>query len=321
MSQNTDKSRGAQRREEQREQRTREESLAWWRSPGVLIFLFAVALMVAGWALIFRDTQRITSREGTIDGLYVKLQQARWVLDQMDHGENFQKPSVMMPDMPAWGLQRVTLDLAFENRTEETREFDGGEFVLVPQLGDEVLPMGANTGHAVLLPGQSFNTALHFDFDARNPHGRLMVEWRRDGESIYLPVPAPAEHYHLRPRGGEVALPPTADLVIPLGRASYGKRLYLGTYGCIACHGAIDSPGSNNVGPHLSGLTTRAETRLEGVPGKQYIYESIIYPNTFIAPECKRGPCGEPSAMPEYSSLMSIQDLADILVYLIDESG
>jgi len=181
--------------------------------------------------------------------------------------------------------------------------------------------MGANTGHAELLPGQSFNTALHFDFDTREPHGKLIVEWRHAGESVFLPIPEPAEHYHLRPRGGEVALPPTANLVMPLGRAAYGERLYLGTYGCVACHGPIDRPGTNAVGPHLAGLAGRATERLEEVPGEQYIYESIIYPNAFIAPECRSGPCSSPSAMPEYASLMSLQDLADLLVYLVEETG
>lgn len=291
---------------------------AWWRRPGVWLFLVVVGLAATGWALVLRETQRIPVEEATVSGLHVRLQEARWILDQMDHGENFQKPSTMMPDMPEWGKQRVTLDLAFYNESGRTQIFDGSEFHLVPEMGDEVPPIGAQVGRARIGPGQALNTALHFDFDTSQPHGRLRVEWRRGDESIYLPVPEPAEHYHLRPRGGEVALPPRAQLVLPLGDAERGRRLYDSKYGCVACHGDPDVPGSHNVGPHLGGIPTAAASRIEGKSAAQYVYESILEPGAFIAPECKNGPCQEPTAMPEYASLVTVQDLADLLVFLME---
>ena len=296
-------------------------SIPWWKNPGVLVFVVTVALALGGWALVFRATQRIPVEEATVGGLHLQLGGARWVLDQMDHGENFQKPSTMMPDMPEWGKQRVTLDLALENRSSHAQLFDGREFVLVPELGEEVPPIGAQTGRAQLGPGQTFNTTVHFDFDTSQPHGKLRVEWRRNGDSVFLPIPEPAEHYHLRPRGGEVALPPNAQLLLPIGRPERGKQLYDAVYGCVACHGDPQSPGTNNVGPHLSGIATSAAGRIEGMPPEQYIYESIIEPTAFIAPECKDGrPCTEPSAMPEYASLMDLQDIADVLRYLLEQS-
>ena len=46
---------------------------------------------------------------------------------------------------------------------------------------------------------------------------------------------------------------------------------------------------------------------------------SIIEPGAFIAPECKGGvPCDEPTAMPEYASLVNLQDAADLLGYLLE---
>lgn len=294
----------------------------WWKNPGVLVFFVTVLLALAGWMLVFRATQRIPVEEATLGGLYLQMDEARWILDQMDHGENFQKPSTMMPDMPEWGKQRVTLDLTFENRSNRTQTYDGREFHLVPELGDEVPPIGAQTGRAELGPGQTFNTAIHFDFDTTLPHGKLRVEWRRDGESVALPIPEPAEHYHLRPRGGEVTLPPNADLLLPIGRPDRGKQLFDGVYGCVACHGNPKTPGTNNVGPHLAAIGDEAADRIEGMPPAQYIYESIIEPGAFIAPECKEGrPCSEPTAMPEYASLMDLQDIADILVYLLEQKG
>lgn len=272
---------------------------------------------MVGWWFLLDTGRKIPVKEVTLDNLHLSLGQARWVLDQMDHGENFQKPSVMMPDMPDWGKQRVTVELTFFNRSSEVKIYDGEEFFLVPEYGEAVLPVGAQVGRAKLGPGQSLNTALHFDFDTRMPHGKLRVEWRRGDDTAYLPIPEPAEHYHLRPRGGEVNFPPDARLVMPLGEAERGRQLFLGVYGCVACHGDPKLAGSNNVGPHLAGVASAAGQRVAGLPAAQYLYESIIDPGASIAPVCKNGqPCAEPTAMPEYASLMSVQDVADVLMYL-----
>ncbi len=313
-------SRGASKRAQRRDERIRREALAWWAQPGVLVFLAALVVAVMGWLLVLRGASRIPVEQARLGGLDLHVLEARWLLDQMAHGENFQKPSTMMPDMPAWGQQRVTLELTVDNHSSSPQVFDGAEFWLVPEIGDERPPIGANVGLAQLAPGQTLNTALHFDLDTTLPHGKILIEWRRAGDTAYLPVPAPAEHYHLRPRGGELALPPDARLVLPLGEAERGGRLFRGIFGCAACHGAPDLPGSNNVGPHLAGIGTAAATRVEGMPAAQYIYESIIDPGGVIAPDCGGGkPCQEPSAMPEYASLMGLQDIADVMVYLLEQ--
>lgn len=306
--------RGAQRRQEARNRRARREALRWWWRPGVLVFLGAVGVAALGWGLVIQAGRRIPVEEATLDGLHMRLTEARWVLDQMDHGENFSKPSLMMPDMPAPGKQRVSLDLSFVNTAEETKVYSGHEFYLVPEVGEEVSPMGAQVGRAKLAPGQSFNTAIYFDFDTSQPHGKLRVEWRRGDQSARLPVPKPAEHYHLRPRGGDVALPPDARLLLPIGKADRGEKLY-GRL-CASCHGVPELPGTHTVGPHLAGIGIRGGQRIEGTPAVQYIYESILEPNAFIAPECKDGPCSEPTAMPEYASLLSLEDFANLITYL-----
>lgn len=313
--------RGARKREARRHQESEREALRWFQQPGVLVFFVALVLAGVGLVFVVDASRYIPYEDASLGGLDLHLQEARWILDQMDHGENFQKPSVMMPDMPDWGLQRVTLDLAFRNASDLTQIYDGQEFFLVPELGDEVPPMGAQVGRAILGPGQTFNTALHFDFDTRLPHGKLRVAWRRAGETAYLPVPEPAEHYHLRPRGGEVSLPPDARLLLPIGLAKRGEQLYAGVYGCIACHGDPAIGDSNNVGPHLGEIGAVAARRIDGVSAEQYIYDSMLQPGAFIAPDCKHGPCMEPTAMPEYASLMNLQDFADLLVYLLELEG
>lgn len=288
---------------------------------GWLFFAAALSLTLVGVALVVLASQKIPVEEASSKGMNLKLVQARWILDQMDHGENYQKPSVMMPDMPEWGKQRVTLELSFENESSQMKTYDGSEFTLVPEIGEAVPPVGAQLGRAKLAPGQQLNTAIHFDFDTGPAHGKLRVAWNRDGETFYLPVPTPAEHYHLRPRGGEVALPKDARLLLPIGVAARGARLYATTYGCVACHGDLNEAASNNVGPHLGGIGRTAAERVEDLSPEQYIYDSIIDPGADIAPDCEYDrPCTAPTAMPEYASLITLQDAADLIVYLLEQT-
>jgi len=284
------------------------------------LFCFVALAAAAGWALLIEAGRTLPVREAMVQKLYLRLVEARWIVDQMDHGENFQKPGSMMPGMPARGSQRVTLSVSLENRSPGVKVFRGEEFLLEPEIGDAVAPVAAQVGHAVLRAGQTLNTVLHFDFDTRRPHGKLRVVWRRDGEAIYLPIPAPVEHQHLLPRGDASALPGDARLLLPIGKPERGRQLFEQVYGCIACHGDPSIPGSNNVGPHLAGLSTRAATRIEGVSALQYIYQSILEPNAFIAPECRdHQPCEQPSAMPEYGNLLSLEDVADLVTYLFED--
>jgi hypothetical protein len=310
--------RGERRRQSQREQRLQEEALRWWRRPGVLVFLAVLILSGAGWGLLLRTARRLPVEEAAIGGLSARLDQATWIADQMDHGENFQRPAVMNPDMPAPGTQRVTVYVTLRNLAKETRDYRGEEFFLVPEIGEEVPPFGALLGEAVLLPGQSLNTAIHFDLDTTRPHGKLLMSWRRGRDSAYFAVPSPPEHYHLRPQGE--SLPPDARILLPIGKADRGERLYAGIYGCSACHGDPSQPGSNNLGPHLGSVGIVAGERVENLPAPQYIYEAMLEPNAFVPPECQNGkPCEVPSSMPDYSSLLTLQDAADLLAFLLEQ--
>jgi hypothetical protein len=309
--------RGAEKRRALRQARSRESALHWWTRPGVLIFLGALALASVGWGLLVHSVRKLPVEEASIDGLDVRLDDARWILDQMEHGDNFAKPAAMMPDLPMAGSQRVTAYLALGNRTNEVREFHGEEFFLVPEIGEELPPIGAVLGEAQLAPGQKLNTALHFDLDTRKPYGKLLMQWRRGDKSAYFAIPEPSEHYHLRPRKDEVALPTDARLLLPISNPDRGEDLYAKVYGCGACHGDPQVLGSNNLGPHLGNIGREAAERVRGVQGPQYLYESFIDPNAFIAPDCKGTPCQSPSAMPDYSTLVNLQDAADLLSYLL----
>jgi mono/diheme cytochrome c family protein len=106
------------------------------------------------------------------------------------------------------------------------------------------------------------------------------------------------------------------------GDAAVGKELFT-TYGCSGCHGIPDEGTPASVGPDLTNIAEDGALRVEGQTAQQYIYESILNPSAFIAPDCPNGPCtGPPSAMPStFAARMgaSPQDMADILTYLLGE--
>ncbi len=113
----------------------------------------------------------------------------------------------------------------------------------------------------------------------------------------------------------------TEEFVAESGDAENGEALYT-SYGCSGCHGNLDEPGSNQIGPWLGDIEEVGATRVEGQTAHQYVYTSILDPNAFIAPDCANGPCASPSAMPEnFDSRMgnNPQDMVDLLAYLFGE--
>lgn len=120
---------------------------------------------------------------------------------------------------------------------------------------------------------------------------------------------------------------PTAEPVVwpddvaelPEGDPANGEALYSVPYACNSCHGDPTVEGSNAIGPWLGATADEGATRIEGTSAPQYIYESILHPNDFIAPICANdNPCTEPSVMPaNFGERMTQQDMADIIAYLM----
>jgi mono/diheme cytochrome c family protein len=108
------------------------------------------------------------------------------------------------------------------------------------------------------------------------------------------------------------------------GDAARGEELYA-SYGCVACHGQLDNPDSATVGPWLGDIAENGGERIPDTSAIQYVYESILHPNDFIAPDCPTGPCpGPPSPMrQDYAVVMGgeeqAQDMADLLAYLLGQ--
>lgn len=133
----------------------------------------------------------------------------------------------------------------------------------------------------------------------------FVLNWENEGLCAE-PTPEPAEW-------------PAAVADLPEGDPQAGQEKYAITFGCQACHGDPAQAGSNLIGPWLGDMETVVGDRVEGYTAADYIYESILYPDVVIAPDCPNGPCaGPPSAMPhDFGTRMSEQDMADVIAYLL----
>lgn len=131
------------------------------------------------------------------------------------------------------------------------------------------------------------------------------------------PTPEPEPTQEVAEDGWPVDWPRSVD-DLPAGNIETAEELFNTTYACSACHGLVDIPDTNTVGPHLSQIG-ESEIEASGAGSiAQYIYESAITPNAFISPECPGGPCAEPSAMvADFSERISQQELADLIAYIV----
>jgi hypothetical protein len=122
--------------------------------------------------------------------------------------------------------------------------------------------------------------------------------------------------------GAEAAYQTMTDPVeIVAGDPEVGAQAYV-EYGCNTCHGLPETPDSATVGPWLGDIAANAATRIEGYSAQDYIYESILDPNAFIAPDCPSGPCVSPSLMPTSFPLLigrNPQNMANLLAYLMGD--
>lgn len=114
----------------------------------------------------------------------------------------------------------------------------------------------------------------------------------------------------------------------------YGRELAVEAFqkgGCTGCHTIPGIPGAvGTIGPNLGGLSDLVEKRLESgeYTGKaktveEYLTESLLSPDVFIAPDCPNGPCAKGS-MPALSGQgLSKDEFRTVIHYLseLSETG
>ncbi len=77
---------------------------------------------------------------------------------------------------------------------------------------------------------------------------------------------------------------------------------------------------SHKVGPDLSAIGFEATGRVPGMSAAEYIHQSIVNPNAYLAPACPNGPC-LPNIMPkDYSTRLSAEQLEIVVNYLLEQT-
>jgi mono/diheme cytochrome c family protein len=99
------------------------------------------------------------------------------------------------------------------------------------------------------------------------------------------------------------------DRLVAMGDPTRAEAI-MERYACNACH----LLGGERVAPPWTMLSAAAERR-PPLTAAEYIYESIVHPAVYIVPEY-------PASMPQdYGTRMTEQEIADVLVYLLNSGA
>ena len=86
---------------------------------------------------------------------------------------------------------------------------------------------------------------------------------------------------------------------------------------CIGCHVIPGIPAAvGQVGPDLSNIGVDGATRIPGYTAEQYIRESLLNPNAFIAPECPAGPCLPNLMVQNLGDTLTAEEIDTLVAYL-----
>lgn len=87
---------------------------------------------------------------------------------------------------------------------------------------------------------------------------------------------------------------------------------------CNACHTIPGIAGAVGiVGPNLGNIGAEAGTRIPGYTAEQYLHESLVDPNAFVAPKCPFGSC-TPGSMPNtLAQTLTPEELQTMINYLL----
>ncbi len=70
------------------------------------------------------------------------------------------------------------------------------------------------------------------------------------------------------------------------------------------------------LGPNLDNVGATAGTRVPGLSASDYLHQSIIDPNAFIAPDCPLGACLANVMLPNLADILTPDEIDTIVAYL-----
>jgi hypothetical protein len=87
--------------------------------------------------------------------------------------------------------------------------------------------------------------------------------------------------------------------------------------GCIGCHVIPGIPAAvGAIGPNLTDIGVNAATRVPGLSATEYLHQSLLEPNAFIAPECPTGPCLPGLMIQNLGDLLTPEEIDLVVAYL-----
>lgn len=285
--------------------RTRGRTGTRWMACGL-----ALLAMLAGGALTLQARAVQPRRDAELSGLRLRLERAVWLHEPTDHGDTASLPE--LPGAPAPGHRRLAVELTVFNPRSLPREFIAGELLITETTtGTEWRPSTGGSATFTVRPSELLSVTLGFDVPPTS--AILRLEWKRGSERAALLATrrprSPAEGPPGWPRRVE-ALPP--------GNAAAGSALFHGRLACASCHGGPSEPDGPRLGPALDDFSRVGATRVVGMSAAQYAYESLLDPSAIIASECAgQEPCARSSTMPLYGETLSLQEMADLISYLV----
>ena len=275
-----------------------------WSAAGL-----AVLASLAGLGLVVRARAEQPRREAQQQGLRLRLERAVWLHEATDHGDTAALPAT--PGGPAPGSRRLMVELSVFNPREAPLRFTPAELRLSEGRTGTTWRATTELARPFTL-GPAELLFLTLSFDVPGTPAPLRLVWAREDERALLLTTR-------RPGVARAARAwPESVRELPEGSAEAGEALYRGRLGCGGCHGEPETPDSARVGPPLGAFARVGATRIEGLSAAQYAYESLLNPDAFIAPECPGRACARPSPMPLYGEVLSAQEMADLVRYLVD---
>lgn len=130
-----------------------------------------------------------------------------------------------------------------------------------------------------------------------------------------------------RPPADQTAVPTTSPTTTPAATATprpidgeTAEEIILNA-GCSVCHQIGDLGEAGKVGPDLSAIGRLAGQRRPGLAAADYIRQSILEPNAYLAPDCPNSAC-LPNIMPrDYRDRLTAVQLETLVTYLLAQGG
>ncbi|MFL5272379.1 MAG: c-type cytochrome [Anaeromyxobacteraceae bacterium] len=275
----------------------------------------AVALAAAGGQLAWAAWQERPSPSASaeVDGVALHVRRAVW----LDHALLQRDATVhaMLPGLPEHLHRRLAVSFIVENRTASERRFTWQDLVLRWPRRDAFASSRDGRASIVLPPHHA--ALLDAAFDVPEGDDPVTLWWERGAVPARL-LETRVPLHGLPERPATIAEWPRLASGLPRGRADAGARLYRAN-ACASCHGDPAAPGSNAAAPHLGGIGALASHRVAGQSAEQYLYESLLDPDSFVAKACAGpGPCAQ-ARMPPYGETLSVQEVADLVAYLLEQ--